>query len=101
MLLYLSFDKSKIINTNRTVGPCRFEEFVHIKCTLKNSARGAFTNFTVRACGDWGSRCEASATVCAEQGGVGQCFTCEDDLCNAASKVTSLAIFFIVASLLL
>ncbi|VDN29009.1 unnamed protein product, partial [Cylicostephanus goldi] len=56
----------------------------------------AFTNFTVRACGDWGSRCEASATVCAEQGGVGQCFTCEDDLCNGALELTLTIIFVII-----
>ncbi|KAL6744113.1 hypothetical protein Aduo_017080 [Ancylostoma duodenale] len=61
----------------------------------------AFKNFTVRACGDWGSRCEASATVCAEQGGVGQCITCEDDLCNTAASVVSLAIFVFTAIVLL
>ncbi|EYC02903.1 hypothetical protein Y032_0097g3011 [Ancylostoma ceylanicum] len=61
----------------------------------------ASNNFTVRACGDWGSRCEASATVCAEQGGVGQCVTCEDDLCNTVASVVSIAIFVFTAIVML
>uniref|UniRef100_A0A0N4WVE6 Egg protein CP422 n=1 Tax=Haemonchus placei TaxID=6290 RepID=A0A0N4WVE6_HAEPC len=57
-----------------------------------SSVSMTFENFTVRACGDWGSRCEASATVCAEQGGFGQCLVCEDDLCNHASGLFSLLV---------
>ncbi|VDL71910.1 unnamed protein product [Nippostrongylus brasiliensis] len=54
-------------------------------------------NFTVRACGDWGSRCEASATICAEQGGVGECHVCEDDLCNHHSNVFTSIAFIVIA----